>query len=236
MDDLERYGDYNEIDEPPTRSRGALIIKIIAAVLIVFVVGVLGARLYVFNYYPRAMKSIYFTPALTEYYNANGGEISALTQKLLYPYDDNDEGNFFASNLIVVREAGELQITLRYNVSLGDSLEKNYGLQDFNPDDREQFSFRLWRDGLSEGDEGSEVGKLVHTEWDSFAMYRYAKLVFEDVDFGAEDSAEKIEWIRLEVFVDGAQKSEPFMILIYENHEERSVFDEYTLSKKERPL
>lgn len=235
MDDLERYGDYNEIDEPPTKNRGALIIKIIAAVLIVAVVAVLGVRLYVFNYYPKNMKTIYFSPALTEYYNANDGDINALTQKMLYPYDDNDEGNFFASNLIVVREAGTLQVVLRYNVSLADSLKNNYGLEDFNPDDTEQFSFRIWRDGLTEGDEGSEVGRLVHTEWESFAMYRYAKLVFEDVDFGAADSEDKIEWIRLEIFVDGAEKEEPFKILIYENHAERSSFDEYTLSKKERP-
>lgn len=235
MDDLERYGDYNEIDEPPTKNRGALIIKIIAAVLIVAVVAVLGVRLYVFNYYPKNMKTIHFSPALTEHYNANDGDINALTQKMLYPYDDNDEGNFFASNLIVVREAGTLQVVLRYNVSLADSLKNNYGLEDFNPDDTEQFSFRLWRDGAADGDEGCEVGRLVHTEWESFAMYRYAKLVFEDVDFGAADSEDKIEWIRLEIFVDGAEKEEPFMILIYENHAERSSFDEYTLSKKERP-
>lgn len=233
MDDLERYGDYNEIDEPPVKNTGALVIKIVAAVLIAAVVGVLGARLFIFNYYPNSVKDLYFTPTLTEYYNANGGEIGAKTQKLLYPYDDNDEGNFFGSNLIVVRGAGVLQVTLRYNVSLGDSLEKNYGLSDFDPDNREQFIFRLWRDGVSESDAGSEVGRLAHIEWDSFAMYRYAKLVFEDVDFG--DGEDAIEWIRLEVFVDGAEKDEPFMILVYENHEERSGFDDYRLARREEP-
>ena len=235
MDDLERYGDYNEIDEPPTKNNGALIIKIIAAVLILAVVGVLGARLFIFNYYPKSMKGLYFTTALTEYYNAQDGNIDAKTQKLLYPYDDNDEGNFFGSNLIVVRGAGTLQVTLRYNVSVADSMKQNYGLSSFDPENREQFSFRLWRDGISEDDEGREVGRLSHIEWDSFAMYRYAKLSFEDVDFGDESDPDKIEWIRLEIFVDGVQREEPFMILIYENHEERSGFDDYRLARGEEP-
>ena len=111
MDDLERYGDYNEVDEPPAKSSASLIIKIIAAVLCGSVILMLGARIYIFNHYPRAMKQLYFTPALTEYYNASGGNLAAKTQQLLYPYDDNDEGNFFCSNLIVVKEAGHLQVT-----------------------------------------------------------------------------------------------------------------------------
>ena len=234
MDDLERYGDYNEIDEPPKKNNGSLIIKIIAAVICVAVILVLGARIYIFNYYPENMKQLYFTPELTNYYNEHGG-VNALTQKLLYPYDDNDEGNFFASNLIVVRDLGTLQIALRYNVSLADSMRDIYGFDGFDPDNREQFSFRLWRDGLSEGDKGHEVGRLVHTEWESFAMYRYAKLVFDGIDFGAGEDADGIEWIRLEIFVDGVKREEPFMILIYENHADRSGFDEYTLSKKELP-
>ena len=236
MDDFERYGDYDntEEDEQPKKSIGGLIIKIVAAVLILAVVSVLGARIFIFNYYPDEMKNLYFTDSLTAYYNQHNGDIGALTQQLLYPYDDNDEGNFFCSNLIVVRDAGHLQITLRYNVSLSESMAKNYGLQDFDTENHEQFSFRLWRDGLTEGDEGCEVGRLVAVEWDSFAMYRYARLTFEGIDF-AEDTEEKIEWIRLEVTVDGAKKVEPFMILIYENHAERKLFEEYTLGKKERP-
>ena len=235
MDDLERYGDYNEVDEPPARNTTALIIKIVAAILCGAVILVLGARIYIFNYYPRAMKQLCFTPALTEYYNSTGGNIGAKTQKILYPYDDNDEGNFFCSNLIVIQDIGELQVSLRYNVSLKDTLAQAYGLPAFNPDDYSQFTFRLWRDGISDGDEGSEVGTLSHVEWESFAMYRYARLVFDDIDFGAADSADKIEWLRLEIFIDGVEKSEPFMVLIYENHADRSSFSDYVLSGKEHP-
>ena len=101
MDDLERYGDYNEIDEPPTKNPVLTVIKFAALAIIVAVVGLLGFRIFLFNHRPDTMKSIYFTETLTEYYNSTDGNIGALTQKLRSPYDDKDEGNFFCDNLIV---------------------------------------------------------------------------------------------------------------------------------------
>ena len=66
-------------------------------------------------------------------------------------------------------------------------------------------------------------------------MYRYCKLVFDGIDFDGEDVGEAIEWIRLEVFIDGVKDGHPFMIPIYENNEGYSKFEEYSLSSKERP-
>ena len=81
MDDMERYGDYNEIDEPPRKSPVLLTLKIIAFVLIFSVVGILAVRLIMFNYYPENMKTLYFNDALTAFYNERDGDIGAKTQK-----------------------------------------------------------------------------------------------------------------------------------------------------------
>lgn len=229
MDDLERYGDYNEVDEAPSGSKVALVIKIVCAVLIISVVLVLGFRVFTFNHTPKAMSELYFTPTLAEYYIANSGNIKAKTQELRAPYDNNNEGNFFCGNLIVIEGCGELQVSLRYNVSLGKTLIEKYGLTDFDAENTEQFRFRLWRDGVSELDAGEEIGTLAYTGWESYSMYRYCKLVFDDIDFS------DVEWIRLEVFVDGVKNSEPFMIPIYENNGSYSRFSDYKLSKGERP-
>ena len=54
MEDIERYGDYNEVDEAPGGKGNIvfLIIKVLVAVATVAVIGVLGFRIYFFNYYP----------------------------------------------------------------------------------------------------------------------------------------------------------------------------------------
>ena len=246
MDDMERYGDYNEIDEPPSGKRGitGLIIKILIGILCVVVVGVLGFRMILFNYYPKAMKNVYFNDTLTAYYEANDGNIDIETQEIRFPYDHAEKGRFFSDHLIVVRELGQLQITLRYNQSLISDLEAEYGVD--LDESGEIFTFRLARDPREnptedelEKDEVSgviaePVGTLTVNETDELMMYTYHKLVFDGIDFGSE-SEPKVEWLRVEVFVNGIELKEPIMLLIYENNSAHSSFTEYELSKEEKP-
>ena len=234
MNDFERYGDYNEIDEPPSKNRLSLTLAIAAGAVILLVVLVVCIRLFTFNHYPKAMKTLYFNDTLTEYYNANDGNIEVLTQELRAPYDDADHSNFFVGKLMVIPEINQLQMCVRFNKSLGQALFENYGLENFDPDNELQFSFRLWRDGDDTSPDGYEVGRLTVTEWDSFAMYKYCKLVFDDVPLGL-DSEEHIEWLRLDIFIEGIDSDTPFMVAVYENNDEYSKFDEYKLSRKEKP-
>ena len=246
MDDMERYGDYNEVDEPPKKSIVGIVLKSFMILIVLLVVGTLGFRMVLFNYYPDSMKQLYFTDSLTAYYNANSGNISAKTQELRAAYDNPDSGNFFCSNLIVIPELGQLQITIRYNVSLMDTLteDKTVDLQNPSPDDPTLFTYRLYKSGESKDEADHIVGTLVACESDSFLMYRYYKLVFDGIDFGSVEydadgkviSDDEIDWIRLEVFVKGDKESEPYSrIAIYENHAEYSKFTDYTPSAGEKP-
>ncbi len=232
MSDFERYGDYNEIDESPKKSRVLLAIKITAIALCFAVVALLLFRVFTFNYYPKSMKRLYFTDALTAYYNEKDGDIGAKTQELRAPYDDAELGNFFCDNLIVIEELGELQVSLRYNTSLADILKEKYGA-DFDPNDTSRFTFSLTKSGGDEAATGAAAGIplecTVSCVWDSFMMYRYAKLVFDGVDF--TDAA----WIRLDIRIDGVERAEPFMVCIYENVSEYSEFTEYKPSSSEVP-
>ena len=90
MDDFERYGDYNEIEEAPKKSAVLKTIKIVAIIVCFSVIGVLGFRVFTFNYYPDSMTKLTFTDNLTAYYNERGGDIEVLTQKLRTRYDDPD--------------------------------------------------------------------------------------------------------------------------------------------------
>ena len=227
MSDYELYGDYNEVDEAPEKRGVGFVIKLVAIILCFTVVAFIGFRLFTFNYYPKSVKRLHFTPELTAYYNATDGDIGALTQSLRAPYDDEREGNFFCDNLIVIKGAGEIQLSLRYNSSLPDRL----GV-DFDYDD---ITFTLRASGGAEDATGYEAGRLLDAElsvcrWDEFMMYRYAKLVFDGIDFSSD-----IEWIRLDIEIDGVERDEPFMVCIYEDNAAFSRFSDYKPSAEERP-
>ena len=235
MDDFERYGDYNEVDEPPTKNRMLSFIKTVCVVLVFSIIGFLAFRVFSFNYYPSSAKDIYFNDSLTAFYNEREGDIGALTQSLRAPYDDADKGNFFCDNLIIIPELGQLQLSVRYNISMLSSLEQELSLTDLSPDDKDLFTFRLYMSGESEDEAEHIVGRLDYVGFDSFLMYRYYKLVFDDIDFKM-DSEDKINWIRLEIFVNGVSDDKPYsMVAVYENNESYDTFKEYKLSGGERP-
>ena len=238
MDDFERYSDYNEYEDdlPKKKSHVGLILKILVAVVCLFVVGFLAFRLIIFNSYPDSMKQIYFNDTLTEYYNKTGGNIGAKTQSLRAEYDDPDEGNFFCDNLIVIPNINQLQISLRFNVSLMDTIKEKYGVE-LDPDAKDLFTFKLSVLPLSKND-GTAYPTALSTvspvvEYDKMLMYRYYKLVFDGVDF-ALDGEDEI-WIRLEISINGVEMEKPYMILIYEDTE-TSKLEDYKLSDKEKPV
>ena len=232
---MERYGDYNEIDEAPGKNPVVLVIKIVLGLVCLAVVGLLGFRMFVFNYYPSEMKSLYFTDSLAAYYEERGGDIYAETQKLRYKYDDAEEGNFFADNLILVREAGQLQLSVRYNKTLLDKLSEKYG-REISPSDF-IFSLAKTKDGYTDGDGElvtEEIGTLRVQIPDESLMYGYFKLAFDGVDFRLDEGEAPVAWIRLEVRIAGDDTT-VYPILVYENHEGFAIFDEYKLSAKEKP-
>jgi hypothetical protein len=235
MEDFDRYGDYNEVDESPTKNPVLTFIKAFCVIFVFLVIAFVAFRVFTFNYYPKSMTTLHFNEALTEHYNEKGGEISALTQKLRAPYDDEDKGNFFCDNLIIIPEANQLQLSVRYNTSLIESLKAELKLDTLSPDDKDNFSFRLYKNGDSEDEAAHLIGTLDYAEFESFLMYRYYKLVFNEVDFEM-DSDTPVNWIRLEIFVNGQSGDKPYaMIAVYENHENYSTLKEYKTSGGERP-
>ena len=230
MEDMERYGDYNntEYDSPASKSTVLTVLKILTAVICIGVIGILGFRMILFNSYPDSIKDVYFNDTLLDYYINNGSELDAETQVLRASYDDPDLGNFFCDNLIVIRGADQLQVSLKYNVSTLERLSVE--LFDSDPLDdtsTSPFRFRLY------DNYGNVYGDVEVVAFESRLMYRYAKLVFDGVDFDGDKTGNAPEWIRLEIFTE-ASDTEPYsMICIYENHEGYNVFSEYKFTAKE---
>lgn len=228
MSDYERYGDYNEIDDAPKSKNPIIIVlKILIAVVCVSVIGVLAFRMILFSSYPRSVSNIYYNDKLIEFYNETSGDINAKTQKLRAPYSDSLHGYFFCDYLIVIEDIKQLQITVRYNKASVGYIGEELGLELNEDESAEQlFSYRL-TDNLGRSYEPSD------RVFDKRAMYRYEKLVFDEVDFSTAPK-DDVNWIRLEVFVESHSSDEPYaMVAIYENNETYSRFEDYALSKKE---
>ena len=234
MEDMERYGDYNEVDESPSKNPVTMLLKGVLAAVCFAVIGFLAFRIFLFNYYPAEIKDLYFNNTLTEYYNAHGGDMEVLTQELRAPYDDEDDGNFFCDNLFVIRDADQLQVSLRYNDAIEAIFLEKYGI-DISEAGFDAFTFRLVRNPVTEEGEPVLLAENPEIITDSLMMYRYAKLVFDGVEFGLDAGENKAEWIRLEIELKGTEKSTVFMIPVYENNVDYASFDEYKLSAKERP-
>ena len=233
MEDIERYGDYNEVDEAPGGNKNpvAFFLKALVIALCLLVVGVIAFRLALFNHYPGEIENIYFNDELTELYHAKNGSIGALTQSLRAPYDDPDFASFFADNLIIIKDAEQLQLSVRYNSSVFDTIEEKYGVR-LDETSFEHFSFSLERVPFNEGEEAQSIGELVYSSTDSLLMYTYYKLVFDGVEYLGEDVS---DWIRLKITINDIPEAEPYYILVYENTEQYSAFGEYKLSGKEKP-
>lgn len=234
MDDMERYGDYNEVDESPKGNTAFTVIKIFVAMICLLVAGVIVFRIVLFNYYPNDMKSLYVDDKLIA---ANSsGTLTVKTQDLRYGYDDPDLGNFFADYLYVVDELGRVQITLRCNDSVRDGLNKAYG-QDTAPEGSElPFTFALYRNNLSGTEEGDEyvfyerdkVGELVSVEKTTVFMYTYYRLVFDNVDFDGENGDDPVKWLSVAALVESKVFTR---ILIYENNDTYSTFEDYDVKE-----
>ena len=231
--DMERYGDYNEYEEdlPKSKNPVLLTIKILIIAVCLAVIGVLVFRIVFFNFYPDSIENLYFNEALTEHYNEKGGNIEVKTQEIRAKYDNPDVATFICDNLYVIEGAKQLQLSIRYNSSAIAHIEKELSLKGLDASDPELFSYKL---ACYDDEAKAEVyldASVTPAVYEEKLMYHYYKLVCDGVELGGLNEP---GWIRLDVFVKGAEKKFT-SIYIYENNESYSVFETYQLKSEDNP-
>lgn len=232
MSDYERYMDYNGVHDddhllhPP--AKWVMVLKALCKWLFVlaclFVVGLLAFRLAFAGWYPRFAKKLYMTPAISEAY-AENGTLTALTQTLAVPWEDRNSGYYMADNLIVVKESGSIQVSLRVNENNYALIAQAVGLtEDYV---RENLTFTLYY-GAEDTPLTYSTAKVIK---DKKLLYDYYKICFDGVDL-----SQNIPWYRLNIHITGYADSEAeplACIVVYENNEEYNIFEPYRLSKGE---
>ncbi len=225
MNEVQYYN--HEVD----MEKAGKIIKSIIVLVMFILAGLLFFRFFLNGFYPRDMRSLIPTPSLQA--ALAEGHLSLETQEIRVPYDDPNKGQFFAKHVVFDRENGSLQVSVRWNRSTLDKLEEKYG-DAFSREAEPLFTYRIFC-AAEEGAESILLGGQeilgesylpVATREDSLAMYSYERLAFEGIRF------EGVYWIRLEVYIAGAEGPEAD-IVIFENHEEYSVFEEYKMREGE---
>lgn len=247
MTDYELYGDYNrgEDEEPmgPAPSRFGVWVRRLLRILLIAIMAstclLIAFRMIVSGYYPDAVKYLYRTDALAAYAAEAGESPTILTQKIRVPFEseyleasvieetqrgEERNGYFCAANLLVARETGSVQFSLRMNRQALYDVAAAYGVPaSASPTDA--FTFTLV------APDGTRYAPS-HTETDSALFYRYVKLCYDGVSF------DEVPWLRVEIEVVGADMTAPehppMTICVYENHVGYAAFDTYKLHKKER--
>ncbi len=246
MTDYELYGDYNRGDEdeepqgPPKSPVWTFLgrlIRIVAAVLLSVIVVTLACRIILSHWYPKSVRRLFYTEALSAY-AAAGGDMSALTQEIRVPFEgeylESDgqttqvqtsrNGYYYADNLIVVPGAGAVQFSIRLNKHAFEEIAAQYRLTDFQMA-QDAFEFTLI-DNLGNTYAPSAVSTA------SKFFYHYYKLCFDGLQL------EGVSWLRLNILPRGADtEAEDYRqltVCVYEDNPSYNTFETYRLKKSER--
>ncbi len=213
-----------------------LILCLVLAILAVF--AAICYRIYINEHFPRESTSIEFTEGLTAYYKKDPAGFAAYTRKIRVPVEDNKNGKFRADELIVVPDAGFLQVTLRYNEYILPVLQEKYELAELPTAAPELFSYTLTVAYLTDDPDGKyqTYQPTLCRESTAYGLYTYDKLVFEGVDF--TDAV----WMRVDIYYKDAPVSEAYGAIavyevstIYEDQRVELPLRKYRVKKGELP-
>ncbi|MBR2930532.1 MAG: hypothetical protein IKC32_04815 [Clostridia bacterium] len=247
MEDMERYGDYNEVDGEDEGKKGVLgiIIKLLIGAVLVGVIGVIAFRIFIFNTYPSEVSELIMTDKLEDFLVGYDGTPEAFSQSAQARYDDPKEGNFFFDHLVVIPEADHIQFAVRYNESFFDSVKKEFGVEiDPASDPFEIFDFKLVmtergyqppEDGTTEPVPLETVGSLGAATTATSFMYRYLRLAFDEVDLGLGEGETPVGWVRLDITLKDPKVTRTYSLPVYQPEATRADYKlDYKLAEAEK--
>ncbi len=183
---MEQYGYTEDYYDQKKSGPVMRVLKWIVVLIIVAVMAILVYRMWSEKSYPDDMLELYFNDTLTEHYEAVGKDMKVYTQELRVDYDtETYKGNFFVRSILLIPDADQIQLSIRYSEGSLNNLQETYGDA---VDGNDPFIYKLT------DNKGNSYPLTLQVE-DSARRYYYRKLIFDGVPYllphelGIEDGA-----------------------------------------------
>lgn len=182
---------------------------------------------------PKEMRILADNAILSAAYEANGGELTVMTQDQI-PYTQAADKNYAYFNLdhcVFIKEADQIQLVLFYNDSTLERLQEELGLAACPPRGEEIFHVKLTQyvDVTPDGGEAqTEQRDFTPTaaEYGTNSMYTFVRYTFDGVELEDVDNVV----IYLDIFYAEESESRGTLRLFHRE----SMSDERPLDSKER--
>lgn len=152
--------------------------KILKTVLITGIFlfcGMFILRIMLSEYWPAEAKAVYENSVLDAAYSEEGLPPEAFLQTPVTPYDNKNKAHFFFNHFVVIPDAKQIQLTLRYNDSTLEDIKNDMKLDALPAGDDARFSYYL-------RDASGKVYAHSSANYSHFMIYNYRRVVFDNVD------------------------------------------------------
>ena len=224
-----------------TRRIVGYVFKAICVLIIASVIGLLLWRIADSRTDPQPVKVIMVNDSLQAAYESNNGKLTVFYQdQSKYTQAEDNYGYFAATQCYFIKEADQLQVTLRYNNSTLKYLREDYSL--INIPEREDNVFDITvvvaydltpdndSDNFGNDEESVRFERFYSTDMLSHqkTLYNYRKLTFDDIKID-----ESVLAVYLDIYYvgDANYNEEPYGTLLLYDYTEENI--EYKLSAKD---
>lgn len=168
------------------------LIKTLLYLFIALLVAFIIWRVYFSTIPPKGITRLSVNNALTNAYEKSGDDLKMFSQKQIDTIEINERnGSFTIVDYVIIPEAGQVQVLLRYNKSMAKHLYNDFGLETIPDSTSDLFDFSLVKTiDMTPGDDTDNndaefLEKVRYTSSavtsDTTSIYNYCRVVFDDV-------------------------------------------------------
>ena len=242
MDQEKELEEYSQTKLSPRRRRARRMIRYFFVFLILAVNVLIWWRVLFSDRIPGDLKKLTLTPALTEAYARDGAVDMFLQNHEEIIWEGKTRGYFWVPRALFIRNAGEVQLLIRYNNSTLSHIAEDFSLPSPPSRDSDVVDVTLVvRQSVTTEREGETLSEIIETRLQPSAdvlharknMYNYRKFVFDGIDF------DKVTEIVVQFYYRGAvdYNAAPYgELLIYDNRPDTLSRDVALSRSEERAL
>ncbi len=219
-----------------------VVIKTLFSLLIFSVCAILIWRIFFSTRLPDSVADLHVNAPLAEAYRTHGDQLTLKYQnQFSMTYSEENAGYFGVSEYVIIPEANQIQVVLRYNNSTLDHMQKDFSLAQ-KPEKGSDILDLTLRQIIDltplDKEDNNDTSTLSitrhapsHVTTDTTALYTYYRLVFDNVVIDESD----VSSIMLDIYYKGAldyNEKAYGALLLYDNLGDWFEYDLSATDKK----